>query len=117
MDKINLKALQKLKDEAVINDAQFLLFAEYIQLLKEWNKRTNLISKNDVSRIVEKHITESFVYADYLKATDQFIMDLGTGAGFPGIPVKILKPDFEIHLVESKRIKVLFLKKSLIDYV
>ena len=85
---------------------QFLL---YIQLLLEWNQQINLFSKNDVVRLSERHILESVCWMlafDEIKAP---IMDLGSGAGFPGIPISILNPEKKVVLVESKKKKAIFL--------
>lgn len=86
--------------------------ARYVELLESWNDRTNLVSKNDIGRIVERHIKESlwFCHSQVIGGSRN-IMDLGSGGGFPGIPMKILLPEIQMTLVEAKRIKALFLKE------
>jgi 16S rRNA (guanine527-N7)-methyltransferase len=87
-------------------------FSRYRALLLEWNKRVNLISRNDESRIVTRHFLESAGLISVVRfALGSRILDLGTGAGFPGIPMKIVRPDLTMVLVESKRKKVPFLRR------
>jgi len=87
-------------------------FSVYLKLLLEWNARTNLISKNDESKIIERHFFESILLTKLLSEENvRYLLDFGSGAGFPGIPVKIMLPAVSTALVESKRIKSLFLSK------
>ena len=90
------------------------LFAEYRELLLNWNQRVNLISRRDEARIVTRHFLDSLGLAT-VEAFPQNskVMDLGSGAGFPGIPLKLIRPDLRITLVESKRKKALFLRHAI----
>lgn len=85
-------------------------FMHYHHLLSQWNKRMNLISPGDEKRIITRHFIES---AGLLLASDfpagSLVMDLGSGAGFPGIPIKIIRDDLHMTLVESKKKKARFL--------
>jgi len=84
----------------------------FIRLLQEWNGRINLISRQDVSRLMGRHILESMgliTAVDF--PTGSHVVDIGTGAGFPGVPLAIVRPDLQITLIESKRKKSLFLQK------
>jgi len=85
-------------------------FSQYRDILLEWNRRINLISRNDEMRIVKRHFLQSI---GLLKIVDfplkARVMDLGTGAGFPGVPLKIVRPDLQTVLVESKQKKGIFL--------
>lgn len=74
-----------------------------------WNKKTNLTSITDRTEVAIKHIVDSAVLADSCAGIGK-ILDIGTGAGFPGIPLKILVPDLDVTLVETIRKKVSFLK-------
>jgi len=86
------------------------LFEIYYRELLTWNKKINLISRNDENRIVTRHFLESL---GFLNTVDfprhSKVVDLGSGAGLPGIPIAIVRPDLDIVLVESKRKKAGFL--------
>jgi 16S rRNA (guanine527-N7)-methyltransferase len=85
-------------------------FAQYVRLLLEWNQRINLISLGDEDRIAERHILESLAVLSvwpFLEGAS--VLDLGSGGGFPGIPLKIMRPDFSMTLLESRQKKALFL--------
>jgi len=80
----------------------------YIDLLKEWNKLISLISKNEIRRVWGYHVFDSLVVSKYIGKKSS-IADWGSGAGFPGIPVAIIREDVEVHLMESKKKKAAFL--------
>ena len=83
---------------------------KYIALLLDWNQRINLISPNDEDRIAERHILESLaVLSAWPFPQNSTVLDLGSGAGFPGIPLKIMRPDLVMTLLESRQKKTLFL--------
>ena len=91
-----------------LNDYQVKQFYNYMKLLIEWNKKINLTAIIDPEDIILKHFIDSLTIAKYINEKDK-IADIGTGAGFPGIPIKILNPENEMLLVDSlnKRIKFL----------
>ncbi len=107
----NKKELEALSKELKLTGEQTERFSVYINLLEQWNQRTNLISANDISFIVSKHIRESLeiLFLDILNEK-KTVMDLGTGAGFPGIPLSILNTQLDMTLVESRKMKILFLQ-------
>ena len=82
--------------------------SSYLDLLVKWNKKINLTSEKTAQEILNKHIFDSLQYARTLLPNDR-IIDIGSGAGFPGIPLKIIYPDLEITLVESQRKRCSFL--------
>jgi 16S rRNA (guanine527-N7)-methyltransferase len=86
-------------------------FEGYLGKILQWNRRINLISKHDESRIAERHFLES-IGALFVVEIEQGrrVLDLGTGAGLPGLPIKILRPDLQLVLLDSKRMKTLFLR-------
>ena len=112
-DREKLSQVLQLLGEQQIS-AHLKKFDEYIDLLRRWNRKTNLISRSDESNVLEHHIIESLSVLFALDFPDQAkLLDIGTGAGFPGIPISIIKPDVSMFLLESKRMKVLFLKEAI----
>jgi 16S rRNA (guanine527-N7)-methyltransferase len=88
---------------------------QYARLLLGWNRSaSNLISRNDESRFVERHLLESVAAAHWLKESGcAKWIDFGSGAGLPAIPLAIAGVDGRWTLVESRRTKTLFIRKSL----
>ncbi|NWG27557.1 MAG: 16S rRNA (guanine(527)-N(7))-methyltransferase RsmG [Ignavibacteriaceae bacterium] len=80
--------------------------AYFAQLVVEKNKKINLISKRDIDSIVEKHIFISAYISKYLPDKVSKFLDIGTGGGFPGIPLAIMRPDIRGVLVDSTLKKV-----------
>ena len=79
------------------------------QLYKEWNAKINVISRKDIDSLYEKHVLHSLAIAAAFEFTpDMEVIDIGTGGGFPGIPLAIFFPQTRFHLVDSigKKIKV-----------
>jgi 16S rRNA (guanine527-N7)-methyltransferase len=82
---------------------------EHISLMLDWNQRCNLTRITDHREIIEKHLLDSLIPARWLPQAGP-AMDIGTGPGFPGIPLKILHPELNMLLLESNRKKASFLK-------
>lgn len=92
-----------------INQTQVKQFTLYMELLKEWNKKINLTAIEDNKEIIIKHFIDSLSILPYVQNKKQKLIDVGTGAGFPGIPLKIVNSDIDVTLLDSldKRIKFL----------
>jgi 16S rRNA (guanine527-N7)-methyltransferase len=84
----------------------------YLDLLLKWNARTNLTAVRDPEEIVRRHFGESLFAARHLPACRN-LLDLGSGAGFPGIPIQLAHPEIEITLAESQNKKAAFLREAL----
>ena len=82
----------------------------YLELIMRWNARTNLTAIRRRDEIVSRHFGESLFLGRHL-AAERCLLDLGSGAGFPGIPVQILRPDLTIVLAESQNKKASFLRE------
>ena len=96
-----------------ITENQQKNFQRYIDLLLQWNKRTNLISRKDESKIFENHVMESLAFLlSFELSSNAKVIDVGSGAGFPALPISLIRSDINFLLVESKRMKSLFLKKA-----
>jgi 16S rRNA (guanine527-N7)-methyltransferase len=90
-------------------------FSLYLNELSAWNKRINLISrKKDKLEDIHRHFLDSLLLFKAINIpSGSNILDLGSGAGFPAIPLKIIREDLNIVMVESVRKKALFLKKMI----
>ena len=93
-----------------LSQTQLEQFRLYEQELLFWNRRVNLISMKSPLDIPVKHFTDSLTLAEFVSDGSR-LLDIGTGAGFPGMPLKILKPAISLTLVESNGRKVSFLKE------
>jgi len=96
----------------VLSDQQQDQFKTYEELLGIWSKKHNLVSKKDISHLIEHHFLPSALFSFYLpEAINGKIIDIGSGAGFPGVILKILRPKISITLLDSSHKKVLFLEE------
>lgn len=95
--------------ENVSPDAQVRL-EQYHDLLLKWQAKINLVSPTTIPDAWERHFVDSVQLVQYLPASGQIMYDLGSGGGFPGLIMAILRPELEVHLVESDGKKCAFLQ-------
>ena len=96
--------------EIELRDEQLALFDLYQSELLKWNAKTNLISEKTAGEIVTRHFLDSLTAAKFITNPKARMVDIGCGAGFPGIPLKIAMPSIQLYLLETNRKKVSFLK-------
>jgi 16S rRNA (guanine527-N7)-methyltransferase len=90
-----------------ISNEQMALLERYVTALLRWNKQLNLVSRNDEENIWQKHILHSVSLLFKVDVPQQArMLDLGTGGGLPGIPIKILRPDLQVTLLDATRKKI-----------
>jgi 16S rRNA (guanine527-N7)-methyltransferase len=87
-------------------------FAAYYALLLRWNVRTNLTAIRDEEGILSRHFMESIAAARALPAGITTLLDFGSGAGFPGIPIALCRPEIAVTLAESQGKKAAFLQEA-----
>jgi len=98
-----------------LSDGQLLKFQQYEALLAEWNRSMNLTAITGASETVDRHFSDSLVLRQFLDISKINLMaDVGSGAGFPGVPLKIMFPHLGVILLEVTRKKQKFLR-ALID--
>lgn len=97
---------------APLSPIQIKQLEKHYDLLIRWNKVLNLTSLRTPKEIIERHYGESLFLGRHLPPGPLHIADVGSGAGFPGIPVAILRPDCSVALIESHQRKSVFLREA-----
>src|SRR6267143_1896128 len=95
--------------QLLANDEQVLQIQQYIKILLMWNEKVNLTAIRDPLEILYRHFCESMYAAEAIPLKNGRLADAGSGGGFPGLPLKIIRPDLQVFLVESNIKKVTFL--------
>lgn len=87
--------------------------AEYLELLRSWNEKVNLVSRASMDRVVEGQLLPCLAAVLVVPAGERLaVLDVGTGGGLPGIPLKILRPEIRLDLVDARRKKTEFLTEA-----
>jgi 16S rRNA (guanine527-N7)-methyltransferase len=99
--------------KAELSERQAAQFLAYLELLLKWNAKTNLTAIRDPEQIVQRHFGESLALAAFALEDTSIATaaDLGSGAGFPGLPLAIYAPQVRVTLIESQNKKTTFLKE------
>ncbi len=96
-----------------LNQHMLKMLLVYFNELKEWNQKFNLTSLRDDREIILDHFVDSLSVVPHLPHSGKLI-DIGSGAGFPGLPIKIAKPELAVTLIEAKRKKINFLRQVIL---
>jgi 16S rRNA (guanine527-N7)-methyltransferase len=98
-----------LEFQIIVDDAQVSQIQRYMTMLLTWNEKVNLTAIRDPLEILYRHFCESMYGAGAVPLEMGRLADVGSGGGFPGLPLKILRPDLQLFLVESNVKKATFL--------
>ena len=93
------------------SDDQTAKFEAYLELILKWNARMNLTAVRDRVGILSRHFVESIACAHVLPEEIRSVLDFGSGAGFPGVPIAICRPELSVTLAESQAKKAAFLNE------
>ena len=110
-DRLNQLLVQSGSDP--LNTEAAERFAAYLTLLQKWNARTNLTAIREEEGILSRHFLESILCARALPTNIHTLLDFGSGAGFPGLPIAILRPEIAVTLAESQNKKAAFLREAI----
>ena len=115
MDAAQLRKIEEGAEQMGIrlDPEQLKQLGRHVDLMLKWNKSINLTAITDPDEVAEKHVLDSLAVVPVLPSGS--LLDAGTGAGFPGIPVAIARPDLEVVLVDSVQKKVAFLKSAIAE--
>ena len=104
--------IEQLKLKGIeLNDQQLKQFEKYYELLVEWNEKMNLTNITNKEDVYLKHFYDSLTLSFFHPLTNQHVCDIGAGAGFPSIPLKIVYPNIKVTIVDSLNKRIVFLNK------
>lgn len=100
-----------LTDKFELTDSQISKFKKYFLFLDKWNQKVNLTAIKDEKNVYHKHFLDSLMLAKFIPLENQTLLDVGSGAGFPSIPLKILHPDLTITIIDALKKRIIFLQE------
>lgn len=103
---------ERMRGIVELSAGQIAALEGHYELLLRWNKTLNLTTITSVEEAVERHYCEALFLGAHLPAGNLRVVDVGSGAGFPGFPVAVLRPDCTLALVESHQRKSVFLREA-----
>ena len=109
MNYIKLFKEESEKEKIILKKNELEMFEKYLFLIEEWNKKINITSIKKKEEVVIKHFFDSILVLKYVSLFGK-VADIGSGGGFPGIPLKIINPSLEMFLIEPIRKRANFLK-------
>jgi 16S rRNA (guanine(527)-N(7))-methyltransferase RsmG len=95
-----------------LSNEQVTALEAHYELMVRWNRALNLTAVSEMGEAIERHYCESLFVGQFLCPGSQRIADIGSGPGFPGFPVAVLRPDCSVALIESHQRKAVFLKEA-----
>jgi len=101
--------------QTFVNDLQVIQIQQYTSILLAWNEKINLTAIRDPLEILSRHFCECMYAASMVPVEDGRLADVGSGAGFPGLPLKIIRPELNVILIESNVKKATFLAEVIRD--
>src|SRR6266481_5682487 len=114
---LSLETIQRALGEfqIVVNDSQVLQIQQYMNILLAWNEKINLTAIRDPLEVLNRHFCECMYAATVVPLKEGRLADVGSGGGFPGLPLKIIRPDLQVVLIESNVKKATFLAEVIRD--
>ena len=105
---------EKLEPYFTFTEVQWEQFQKLEEVILDWNQRVNVVSRKDTSEFVERHVLHSLSIFKFLPFTPKSqVLDLGTGGGFPGLPLAIANPETEFLLVDSIGKKIMVVNEAI----
>ena len=107
--KIDIKELFK-KHDIEINDSQITKLEKYYEVLVDWNSKINLTAITDYEDVLKKHFLDSIYLIKHFDFNNKQLLDVGSGAGFPSLPLKIMIPSLNVTIIDALKKRVTFLE-------
>lgn len=92
-----------------LDNSELTLFRKYLSLLRKWQRVQRLVGSSDPAWVIDNLFLDSLLFLRVMPSEVSTVADLGSGAGFPGIPIKIVKPEVNLTLIESRQRRASFL--------